>query len=73
MERPNVESVLKMSENNFEFHVYAYRKLNYTELVSVLKIWMRNERRKKLPKTRLSRFTQRLGCEHLRQYHNLTL
>ena len=61
MERPNVESVLKMSENNFEFHDYAYRKLNYTELVSVLKIWMRNERRKKLPKNKIVTFYTTIG------------
>lgn len=61
MERPNVESILKMSENNFEFHVFAYRKLNYSELISVLKIWMRNERRKKIPKNKVVTFYTMMG------------
>lgn len=47
---PNVKTTLKKSDYNFEFHVMAYRRLTKSEILSVLKIWMKQTRHKTIPK-----------------------
>jgi len=47
---PNIITTMKNEERKFVFNVQAYRKLSVTEMRQALSIWLRQSRRKKIPK-----------------------
>lgn len=49
LQAPNVVTTITEKEINFVFRVHAYRKLSCSEMQQVLKIWMAQTHRKKLP------------------------
>lgn len=61
--QPTVTSILKKPDYNFEFRVIAYRPLNKAELLSVLKLWMRQTRHKTIPKNKTITYRTIIGFD----------
>lgn len=61
--QPTVTSTLKKPDYNFELRVIAYRPLSKSELCSVLKLWMRQTRRKTIPKNKIITYQTIIGFD----------
>lgn len=60
---PNVVTTLRNTERNFTFCVTAYRKLSETEMYSALKVWMRQNKLKHIPRDRKVNYIMTLGLD----------
>lgn len=58
---PNVITTLKKSDQNFTFHVTAYRKLSEQEMYAALKVWMRQNNLKRIPRNRIVNYILTVG------------
>ena len=63
MQTPNIVTTLKKSDDNFEFRVVAYRQLNEQEMYSILKLWMRQNRYKTIPKNKVITYQTVIGLD----------
>ena len=60
---PNIVTVWKKPEYNFEFRVLAYRHLNNREMQFALKRWMKQDRRKTIPKNQTITYQTIIGFD----------
>ncbi len=60
---PSVVTTLRKDDYNFEFQVIAYRHLSEQEMLSVLKRWMRQTRRKTIPKNKTITYQTIIGFD----------
>jgi len=63
MDTPNVKTTMRSREQNFVFHVMAYRVLTESEMIYALKKWMKINHFKKIPKNKEVTFITILGFD----------
>ena len=62
MDTPNVKTTMRSREQNFVFHVMAYRVLTESEMIYMLKKWMNANHLKKVPRNKVFTLIATLGA-----------
>lgn len=60
---PSVVTTYRDEERNFTFRVVAYRALTQSELLLVLSMWRRQQRRKSLPRNQVITVQSIIGLD----------